>query len=214
MNSNCDEWTVRFNTLSRDGAIKACTILARAIDSARITEQKTKIFILGGAGKSLIMDAIARDISDHHTPYKMPPTRFVESKPSNALKGKVGRHIVKGIKHHDKSCVVTFCHLSGYHKKSWLEDLLSKHFQSRNVGVDFMTEINDGFNEAFIADISIDFYPDDNQEIENGWGREWRITIKNQDLKTNAMKQALEQLEQYNANRERRLLSKTSMPIP
>ena len=208
MNCSDDQWTTQVNTLSRDGAIKVCTIIARAIESERITSGKTKIFILGGAGKSLVVDAISQDLSDAHTAFKMSDKRFVEGGPSKALRGKFGRKIVKGIQHKKNSCVVTFCHLSGIHRKSWLENIASKYVPSRNVGVDFMTEIDEGFNEIFIPDISIKFYPNSSNEIEKGWGRSWTITIDNHELKTNSMKRAFEQLKRYELNRKRRRASK------
>lgn len=199
-----DPWEVHFHTRSRDGAIKASSIIARAIDSDRITSTRTKIFILGGAGKSLVMDAIARDISDYHSPFKMPPTRFVEGKPSKALGGKVGREIVKGLVHKGKSCVATFCHLSGVHHRSWIEGILSKCFNARNVGLDFMTEINEGFNETFIPDISIRFHVNHDDELEPGWGRDWIVKIEKPELRTPEMQKALQQLAKYEERRQQK----------
>lgn len=195
-------WTVRFNTLSRDGAIKASTILARALDSNRITSQKTKIFIVGGAGKSLIVDAIARDLSDKYTAYKMPPTRFVEGKASNAMGRSCNWQIIKGITHNQKSCVITFAHLAGEHRKKWFEGVLSTLFKSRNVGIDFLTEIDEGYNQSFTPDISIKFHPDNSHEIEKGWGRKWTITIDDAALHTDKMAHALRQLRQYEQRRQ------------
>jgi hypothetical protein len=205
-------WTVRLNTLSRDGAIKVSTLLARAIDSDRITSQKTKIFIVGGAGKSLIVDSIARDLSDHHSPYKMPPDRFVEGKPSNAMGKTCNWQIVKGITHKQKGCVVTFSHLAGEHRKTWVEGLLSACFKSRTVGIDFLTEIDEGYNESFTPDISIRFHPDHSHELEKGWGRRWIIAIENPALRTDAMARTLKQLNQYELNRQARGLGAKPNP--
>jgi hypothetical protein len=213
---NDAEWTIEFNTLSRDGAIKICTILANAIDEERLTSKNTRIFVLGGKGKSLIMDAMAQHLSDRHSAYKMSPKRFVEGKASAALKGKVGNHIVRGITHKGRGMAVSFRHLSGYHKKSWFENLRAKFDKSRLVGLDFQSEIDRGYEAGFNPNISIKFYPDDTGEIEQGWGRRWTITIKDKSLRTPQMREALDQIKAYDKRRKHRFLNtpRTSLKLP
>jgi hypothetical protein len=68
----------RFITRSREDAIIASTTLADGISTDRLLTKTTHILIIGGDGKSLIVDAIARHLSDHHTAENMPADRFVE----------------------------------------------------------------------------------------------------------------------------------------
>lgn len=211
-----DEWTIEFNTTSRDSAIKVCTILANGFDIERLTTQNTRIYVLGGKGKSLIMDAMAQHLSDKHSAYKMSTKRFVEGQASAALKGKVGHHIVKGINHKGRGMAVSFRHLSGYHKKSWFENLRAKFDKSRLFGLDFQSEIDRGYEAGFNPDISIKFYQDDTGEIEQGWGRHWTITIKDKSLRTPKMREALDQIKAYDKRRKDRFLNtpRTCLKLP
>lgn len=202
-----DPWSAVIETHSRDTAIKISTLIAKAIDKDRLTTDNTRIFILGGNGKSLIVDAIAMHLSDHHSAYKMPSKRFVEGKASKALGKKWARKIVKPITHQGENLAITFTHLSGQHHLSWKDRQLSKIFKSRNVGIHFQTEIDEGFNDDFMPHISIRYKPIGDANHKHHWDRQWIIRVKDDRLKTPKMQEILSHLRDVEHYRQTRIFN-------
>lgn len=210
---NSDEWTIELQTLSKEGAIKVCTILANAIDNERLTKETTRIFLYGGRDKNFVMNTMAKHLSDTHSAYTNKHPNFVEGRAGHSSNHRINRHIVRGITHKGQGMAISFRHLSGLHQKSWFETLRSKFDKSRLVGLDFQTELSSGYGYLFTPHISIDFKHNKRNEIQAGEGRSWRIRINSKALQTPEMRAALDQLQKYDDRREKRLINKPPVTL-
>lgn len=200
----------RFTTHSRDEAIEASIMLVRGIGSPRILAETTKILIVGGDGKSLIVDAIARHLSDHHGTENMPAERFVESAPFAAT----DRKEKKRITHHNQDCTIALTHIFDRESKAlrpqktgWLHAVFNRFSPAIHEGLHFVTThrrstvapaIRDGH---FAPDITIAFDPADGLHGPENWRRHWAVSLHNPQLMTPAMKDALAYLSAPQNNR-------------
>jgi len=208
---------IHFSTYSRDDAITASTTLVSGIKSQRLSTKKTKILIVGVEGKSLIVDAIARHLSDHHTADNMPSERFVEGRPLASMDRKEKKHI----SYQNQDCVISLSHIFDpspfifrERKSGWLSNLMNTVSKPRHESIEFLTTphpytiksaIMDGH---YAPDITIQFYPTKDYSPDYPYydddvfpclKRYWTITIHNPELLTEDMAGALRKLETPNA---------------
>lgn len=186
----------RFTTHSRDEAILESIKIADLLSEHGILDKTIKILIVGGDGKSLIVDAISRHLSQDHDAIDMPKDRFVEGVPlaSADLKKR------KKINHKDQSCNIKMTHVWDnlspalkVEKPSWFNSLFNKYFNQGHDAIHFVTThyppnvepaIKSG---AFEPDITIEFdlaedWFDDDPDTEFSWDKPWKIVIHNKDL--------------------------------
>ena len=202
--------TVGFSTPSRDTAIKASTLLAGGFDAHTLATKNTKILIIGGSGKTMIVDAITRALSDDHSPYKMSADRFVEG----AAFGSADVKALKKITHNNQDYNVALTHIFDEHAlglklslPNWIQAPLRLWRKPLHECLFFVSTFDESFiidksgNEIFEPDITIKFSdgPD-----EKSWDRDWNITVHNIALLTDKMIAALDNLENYAAQSQAR----------
>lgn len=202
---NYNPWVIEFDTVSRNAALKVCRILAQAIDVTR----HNSIVIYGNpsAGKSLIVDGILSELSDHHCGLHMGTTGLMESRESEAA----GNYLTKIFQHENRKFVASFTRYSlslGDRVKSDLK-MVRRYlrypltggivFETANGRV--MMKNKDNLNKYGVVikmwgDVGMDpFAP--------RWDRSWKITV-NKHNQTPAMAAAIAQLRAYKDNKSRR----------
>lgn len=203
---------IRLNTHSREDAITASTMLADGLGISRIKTGKTNILIIGGDGKSLIVDAMARHVSDHHSAQDMPADRFVEGAPMAAADRRQKKIITCG----NAACAITLTHLFDDLSKALepatpgtLRTLKDRFSPPPHDSIHFVTAHHASYIAASIQkgdytpDMTIEFNDpaDLDDSIAQNWDRQWIITIHNAALLTPAMKAAMNELSPFKGTR-------------
>lgn len=179
---------INFKTRTRDEAIQASVVLADAIDSSKITPSRcVKILIIGGDGKSLIVDTLARHLSDDFSSDHIPNERFVETAPLSST----DRKDKKAIRFRGQDHIIALTHifddLSNIlkpKKANIFSQFVNRFFKPTPESIYFVTthhenNVNDAIKKGYFKpDIIIRF-----DEIkEDTWHRNWKLEVINQDV--------------------------------
>lgn len=203
MKKNNNEWAVEFETHSRDAAIKACVILARGLS----LQGETSILITGcvRSGKSMIVDAIIRDLSDANTAFKMSNSGMLERSESEAM----GRYLSKTFNKNGCKFIGAFYRdglFSSGNLNIALGKIKSKIANPLRPRIAFKTGRFHEDNFDCVINICEQPILGDMEHVLDSFGtREWKIEILEDKLRIPQMKAALDHLRMYETRRQKRM---------
>lgn len=185
--------------------MKVCAILARGLDADSVSRHRFKIMITGqhSNGKSAVADGLVAALAEGHQSDKLPTTSLLEEFSGQArISGGVTRpfHIA------GRACLVTMAHYLCENDMYLMRYGASspQNYESRG-GLDIVTLWRHNFFKHGAMSIHFDGAP--LTDGKNDWSRVWEIAVLQESLKTPAMMQALEDLRDFHARRQARVLS-------